>query len=201
MIVLEIVEMLARGERESAGADLEDIVPVQRLDDEGVDEGEDGLFHNERDRKLSNKGREDGERGEDGCEFESCHKTSSYDPNFEQNLIDNSIYPDDYDFSDERDSSRPINENAILDRFRQSRSSLSSSQFSEKAFRSFKQKNSRALNEDAVMGDVFPLIQGDSQIPSAKNLVFENLESLTHGNFVDAKPDFYDGARPAQIDL
>jgi len=31
--------------------------------------------------------------------------------------------------------------------------------------------------------------------------VFGNLKQLTHGNLVDAKPDFYDGARPAQIDL
>ncbi len=51
------------------------------------------------------------------------------------------------------------------------------------------------------MGDVFPVIQGTACIPFAKNLAFANLEPLTHGNFVDAKPDFYDGARPAQIDL
>lgn len=128
-------------------------------------------------------------------------KTSPYDPNFEQNLIDNRIYPDDYDFPDGRDPSRPNNENEILDRFRQPRPSLSPSQFPEGAFRSFKQKNSRALNEDAVMADVFPLIQGNARIPSAKNLVFGNLEPLTHGNFVDAKPDFYDGTRSAQINL
>ena len=51
------------------------------------------------------------------------------------------------------------------------------------------------------MDDVFPVIKGDARIPSAKNLVFGNLEQLTHGNLVDAQPDFYDGARPAQIDL
>lgn len=73
MVVLEIVDMLVMGQEESAGADLEDIVPVQRRDHEGVSEGEDGLFHNERGRTLGNKGREDGERGGDGCEFESCH--------------------------------------------------------------------------------------------------------------------------------
>ncbi len=128
-------------------------------------------------------------------------KTSAYDPNFEQNLIDNSIYPDDYDFPDGRDPPRPNNENEILSRLGQPRPSLSPSQFPEKAFRSFKQKNSRALNEDAVMGDVFPVIQGTAHIPSAKNLVFGNLKPLTYGNFVDAKPDFYDGTRPAQIDL
>jgi len=128
-------------------------------------------------------------------------KTSPYDPNFEQNLIDNSIYPDDYDFPDGRDPPRPNNENEILDRLGQPRLSLSPSRFPEKAFRSFKQHNSRALNEDAIMADVFPVIYGTAPIPSSKNLVFGNLEQLTYGNFVDAKPDFYDGARPAQIDL
>ena len=51
------------------------------------------------------------------------------------------------------------------------------------------------------MNKVFPVIQGSARIPSAMNLMFGNLEPLTHGNLVDAKPDFYDGARPAQIDL
>ena len=52
-----------------------------------------------------------------------------------------------------------------------------------------------------MIGDVFPVIQGTARIPSAKNLVFGNLEPLTHGNFVNAKPDFYDGARPTHIDV
>ena len=128
-------------------------------------------------------------------------KTSPYDPNFEQNLIDNNIYPDDYDFPDGRDPPRPNNENKILEKLGQPRPSLSPSQFPEKAFRNFKQTNSRALNEDAVMSDVFPMIQGTARIPSAKNLAFGNIEPLTHGNLVDAKPDFYDGASPIQIDL
>ncbi|MCJ1402237.1 hypothetical protein MMC11_005457 [Xylographa trunciseda] len=128
-------------------------------------------------------------------------KTSPYDPNFEQNLIDNSIYPDDYDFPDGRDPPRPDNENEILSRLGQPRPSLSPSQFSNKEFRTFKQTNSRALNEDAVMSDVFPVIQGTARIPFAKNLVFGNLEPLTYGNFVDAKPDFYDGAYSAQINM
>ncbi|KAL9123877.1 MAG: hypothetical protein Q9217_006736 [Psora testacea] len=126
-------------------------------------------------------------------------KTSPYDPNFEQNLIDNSVYPDDYDFPDGRDPPKPNNENEILDRLGRPRPSLSPSQLPEKAFRSFKQKNSRALNEDAVMAEVFPMIQGNAHIPSAKNIAFGNLEPLTHGNLVDAKPDSYDGAPPAQI--
>jgi len=39
------------------------------------------------------------------------------------------------------------------------------------------------------MGDVFPVIQGTARIPSAKNLVFGNLEPLTHGNLVDSHND------------
>lgn len=49
------------------------------------------------------------------------------------------------------------------------------------------------------MGDIFPVIQGNAHIPSAKNIVFGNLKPLTHCNFVGAKPDSYDGARPAQM--
>lgn len=79
--------------------------------------------------------------------------------------------------------------------------SYSPSCFPDEAFDKFVRTNARALNEDAVMGDVFPMIQGTAYIPSAKNLVFGNLEPFTHGNLVDAKSDFYDGARPAQIDL
>ncbi len=48
---------------------------------------------------------------------------------------------------------------------------------------------------------MFPVIQDTACIFFAKNFVFANLELLTHGNFVDAKSDFYNGACSAQIDL
>ena len=128
-------------------------------------------------------------------------KTSPYDPNFEQNLIDNKIYPSHYDFPDDRIPPKPNNWNDINERLKEPRLSLSPSRFPDEAFDNFVRTNARALNEDAVMGDVFPVIQGTASIPSAKNIVFGNLEPLTCGNFVDAKPDFYDGARPAQIKL
>ena len=113
-------------------------------------------------------------------------KTSSYDPNFEQNLINNDIYSDDYDFLNDRDSSRLNNENEILSRLGQPRSSLSSSQFFNKKFRIFKK---------------ISVIQNTVRISFAKNLVFKNLESLIHDNLIDVKSDFYDEARSAQIDL
>lgn len=128
-------------------------------------------------------------------------KTSPYDPNFEQNLIDNHIYPSHYDFPGDRVAPNPDNWKDINERLKESRLSLSPSCFTGEEFDTFVRTNSRALNEDAVMGDVFPVIQGTARIPSAKNLIFGNLEPLTRGNLVDAKPDFYDGAHPAQIDL
>lgn len=124
---------------------------------------------------------------------------SEYDLNFEQRLIDSGIYPDDYEFLDGRDPPKPDNEGEILDRLRLPRRSLSPSQFPEKAFRRFKKKCSRALDENDVMRDVFPVIEGNTSIPSGKNMFFNNLEPLTRYNLVDAKPDFYDGARPTQI--
>ncbi|KAL9608152.1 MAG: hypothetical protein Q9167_007004, partial [Letrouitia subvulpina] len=128
-------------------------------------------------------------------------KTSAYDPNFEQNLIDNKIYPSHYDFPDDRVPPKPNNWKDINEKLKEPRSSLSPSRFPEEAFDKFVRTNSRALNENAVMSDVFPIIQGAAPIPSAKNLAFGNLQPFTHGNLVDAKPDFYDGARPAQIDI
>lgn len=124
---------------------------------------------------------------------------SAYDPNFEQRLIDSGIYPDDFEFLDERDPPKPDNEGEILERLRLPRRSLSPSQFPEKAFRHFKQKYSRALDENDMMRDVFPAIEGNTSIPSGKNKFFNNLEPLTRYNLVHAKPDSYDGARPNQI--
>ena len=121
-------------------------------------------------------------------------KTSLYDPNFEQNLIDNKIYPSYYDFPDDRVPPKPNNWKDINEQLKEPRPSLSPSRFPNEVFEKFVRTNTRALNEDAIMSDVFPVIQGAARILSAKNLVFGNLELLTHGSFVDAKPDFYDGA-------
>jgi len=51
------------------------------------------------------------------------------------------------------------------------------------------------------MSNVFLMIQNIARISFAKNLVFNNLESFTYDNLIDAKLDFYDEARLAQIDL
>lgn len=61
--------------------------------------------------------------------------------------------------------------------------------------------NSRVLNENAIINDVFLVIQSIARILFAKNLIFDNLESLTHDNLIDVKFDFYNKLRFAQIDL
>jgi hypothetical protein len=49
------------------------------------------------------------------------------------------------------------------------------------------------------MAHVFPIIRGESDIPSSTQRLFKNLAPLTDGNIVDAKPDFCYGARPEQL--
>ena len=126
-------------------------------------------------------------------------KTSPYDPNFEQHLVDHGVYPDDHEFPDGREPQRPSNEEEILDRLAQPRSSLSPSRFSRQSFLDFKQMNSRALSEDKVKETVYPILAGSAKIPSERGKLLANWEPLTDGTLVTAKPDVYDGANPAQI--
>ncbi len=127
-------------------------------------------------------------------------KSSAYHADFEQHLIDHKIYPSDYEFPDNHEGPKPSNWEEINDRLKQPRPSLSPSRFSDRAFKNFVRTNSRARTEAVVMRESFPIISGDDEIPSAGDLPFGNLEPLTDGTLVDPKPDFYDGATPAQID-
>lgn len=52
-----------------------------------------------------------------------------------------------------------------------------------------------------MISNVFLMIQNNVHILFAKNLVFRNLKSFAHDNFVDAKSNYYDEARLAQINL
>ncbi|GAB1309932.1 hypothetical protein MFIFM68171_00142 [Madurella fahalii] len=50
------------------------------------------------------------------------------------------------------------------------------------------------------MRNVIPIIAGNSSILNEGNLPFTNLGSITRGLAVNAVPDFFDGARPGDID-
>ena len=141
-------------------------------------------------RKRAKTGRESGTSS-------STRRTSAYDPPFEQHLIDYGIYPEGY--SDDKDFEEPANIEDINRRLAQPRSSLSPSRFTREQFLDFKKKNREALTESKVMSKAFPIIAGTANIPSQENLRFTNLQDLTDGSITKAQPDFYDGARPEDL--
>ncbi|KAK3169673.1 hypothetical protein OEA41_009057 [Lepraria neglecta] len=127
-------------------------------------------------------------------------KSSAYDPNFEQHLINNGIYPHGYDHGDDNGSVYPDNWEEINEMLARPRPSLSPSRFPREAFRKFEKTNMQALTENTVMSKAFPIIAGTADIPSQENLYFGNLKHLTDGSITKAKPDFYDGSRPVELD-
>ena len=130
----------------------------------------------------------------------SSRRSSAYDGAFELHLIDNGIYPEGYDYPNDRETPEPSNLEEFYQRLAQPRPSLSPSRFTASDFKNFKQKNSRVISEGKVMRTVFSTIAGNADIPNEGDLVFTQLESVTNGVTVNAKPDFYDGALPEDID-
>ncbi|KAL2047531.1 hypothetical protein ABVK25_011460 [Lepraria finkii] len=124
-------------------------------------------------------------------------KSSAYDPVFGQHLIDHGIYPEGY--GGVKNLQEPHNWKEINARLARPRASLSPSRFPREEFLKFKEKNREALNEAKVMNKVFPIIAGNSDIPSQENFYFGNLKDLTDGSITKAKPDFYDGSYPAEL--
>ena len=124
-------------------------------------------------------------------------KSSAYDGGFEQHLIDHGVYPEGY--GGVRNLQEPHNWEEINARLALPRASLSPSRFTREAFLDFKAKNQEALTENTVMSKAFPIIAGTSDIPSQENLLFGNLKHLTDGSITKAKPDCYDGSRPADL--
>ena len=119
-------------------------------------------------------------------------KSSAYDGGFEQHLIDHGIHMNN--------RAQKLNNWAEINRrIIQPRPSLSPSRFTETAFETFQQTNEEALTENTVMSKAFPIIAGTADIPSQENLLFGNLKHLTDGSITKAKPDCYDGSRPADL--
>lgn len=127
--------------------------------------------------------------------------TGPYDPQFEQLLIDNGVYPDGYEDSN-GDAPEPRNIEAIRECLARSRSSLSPSRFDQAAFKQFQRSNRGASSEQLVMDDVMPTIRGNpsTNFHRAGNTLFNNLIELAP-NITDSKADGYDGARTSEIAL
>ena len=128
-------------------------------------------------------------------------KSSPYNGDFEQKLINSGIYPEGHEHSNNQASAEPANMVDIQRTLRVPRASLSPSQFSEGAFREFKRQTVRAANEASAMADVIPIIAGEGR---------KNYHSMTDARFTNMtpivedatapKPDVYDGAKPERID-
>ncbi len=117
---------------------------------------------------------------------------SSKDAAFEQELIDNGVYPPGYD------DVEPDNLEEIVEKLGQPRASLSPSKFSRNEFLHFRRKNDEATTEAEVMSQVFPMITGKTNIPSGYDQLFNNLKPL--GDHIsNPKPDYFNGSRTAEI--
>lgn len=127
-------------------------------------------------------------------------RSSAYDKDFEQNLIDHNIYPKGYEYPDDDSIPEPSNLDDIVQVLSAPRASLSPSQFSRAAFKNFALANDRVISEGKVMSDIFPIIRGNANIPNEGNLPFTNLDSITDSVTVDAVPDLYDGTHPNDVD-
>ncbi|KAL7963197.1 hypothetical protein V8C34DRAFT_310744 [Trichoderma compactum] len=125
--------------------------------------------------------------------------SSAYDANFEQHLIDNNIYPPLYDFPDNREPPEPANWEEIRQALKAPRGSLSPSTVPNSAFKDFQRRN-RTKSEGTIMRNVVPLIAGNSTIPNEGHVPFLDLDSITDNTTVNPVPDFFDGARPGDLD-
>lgn len=73
--------------------------------------------------------------------------------------------------------------------------------FSKEDFRKFRRADAHATKESRVIASVIPIIEGDPGDPRcvASDVPFTNLDHLTDGSLICAKPDHYYGARPDQL--
>ena len=127
--------------------------------------------------------------------------TGPYDRDFQQNLVDYSVYPHAYEYPDGRVPAKPNNWKEINQRLAQPRPSLSPSNFPEEAFEKFVRADAHAFKENKVANSVIPIIEGEIRDERcvAGDLPFTNLDYLTDGTLSSAKPDLFYGARPEQL--
>jgi hypothetical protein len=131
----------------------------------------------------------------------TTESSGPYSRNFQQRLIDNGIYPDEYEYPDGRIPPEPDNLEQINGILTQPRPSLSPSQFSNEKFREFKRADAHVSKENKATKTVIPIIEG--KIKDGKcvegDVLFTNLTPLTNDMLTAAKPDLYYGARPEQL--
>ncbi|KAH7176304.1 hypothetical protein EDB81DRAFT_635061 [Dactylonectria macrodidyma] len=127
-----------------------------------------------------------------------ARRSSAYDADFEQHLINNNIYHAGYAYSEDRGTQKPSNLDQVRQDLVAARASPSLTRLSESTFWDFQQSN-ETTSEGSVIRNVIPMIAGNSGIPNEGNLPFTNLTSLTNDDTVKAVPDYFDGAQASDI--
>ncbi|KAI8724318.1 hypothetical protein NCS52_00000600 [Fusarium sp. LHS14.1] len=145
--------------------------------------------------------RKRGSRSPSKANTTTTRSTGPYDRAFQQHLIDHNIFPDRYEYPDGSVPPEPENIDDICRALEQPRASLSPSLFSQDDFKKFKRTDAHATKESQVATSVMPIIGGDPGDTKciAGDVPFTNLEHLTDGSLVCAKPDLYYGAQPEQL--
>lgn len=132
----------------------------------------------------------------------TTERSGPYSRNFQQNLIDGGIYPDEYEYPDGRVPPEPDNLKEINEMLTQPQLSLSPSLFPHEKFREFTRADAHVSKENKATKTVIPIIEGktvdDKSVEG--DLLFTNLTPLTNNMLTAAKPDLYYGARPEQLD-
>ncbi|KAH7147059.1 hypothetical protein B0J13DRAFT_595300 [Dactylonectria estremocensis] len=79
--------------------------------------------------------------------------------------------------------------------------STAASRFTREDFKKFQRADDHATKESRVTASVMPIIEGDPGDTKcvASDIPFTNLDHLTDGSLVCAKPDLYCGARLEQL--
>ncbi|EXL39773.1 hypothetical protein FOCG_17625 [Fusarium oxysporum f. sp. radicis-lycopersici 26381] len=131
----------------------------------------------------------------------TTRSTGPYDRAFQQHLIDHNILPPGYKYPDSHEPSEPDNIDEIRQALERPRASLSPSRFSKDDIKRFKRANNHATKESRVTASIIPIIEGDPGDTRciASDIPFTNLDHLTDGSLVCAKPDLYHGTRPEQL--
>ena len=137
----------------------------------------------------------------DTTNTKTTESSGPYSRNFQQKLIDDGVYPDEYEYPDGRVPPEPDNLEEINGILTQPRPSLSPSQFSNEKFKEFKRTDAHVSKENKATKTVIPIIEG--KIKDGKcvegDVLFTNLTPLTNDVLTAAKPDLYYGARPEQL--
>ncbi|KAF6220374.1 hypothetical protein HO133_003506 [Letharia lupina] len=110
-------------------------------------------------------------------------KSSAYDGNYEQHLIDNNVFPTDR-------GHRAVNHQDWEEVLIQPRASPSRS--SDRSYKSFREAATDARDEVEVMSNAFPKLVGKSKYASGLNVPFGNLDYITE-KIVVPQPDWYQG--------